>query len=300
MLKELVVFGYAAHGASTATRRDIARFCKKVGEAAGTRMSLLEAGSYEELGKACASGQIDLAWLPPIPFIALERRSLVSAIVTHHRGAGARFHSALVVRADSPAQSGRDLVGGRAAWVDPYSAAGFVLPRVGLAALGVDPRVAFTDERFYRSHDAVVRAVLAGRADFGATYTDVDRFGATRRGPWLDIEGATERIRIVARFGAIPGDVLAVRSALSDELRAKILRALLFVAKDKENRPILRAAFGSEDLVKWDPSGYGELRNLTEQASSDGLLDLDDYGDVSEGTPMYGVRAVTTASDEGS
>ena len=293
-LKELVVFGYAAHGASSVTRQRIARFAKRVGDAAKVSMSLVETGSYEELGKACAAGHIDLAWLPPIPFIALERRGMVTALVTQRRGGGSRFHSALIVARHALFTTAADLVGTRAAWVDPYSAAGFVLPRVGLASLGVDPRVAFSDERFYRSHDAVVRAVIAGRADFGATYTDVDRFGTTRRGPWLDIEGAEQSIRVLTRFASIPGDVIAARSALSEDLRAKLTRALLFVAKDKENRSLLRGAFGSDDLGKWDPVGYAELRTLTEQAASDGLLDADDMAEVSDGTPMFGVRAIST------
>ena len=53
------------------------------------------------------------------------------------------YEAALVVRADSNVRTIDSLRGTRAGWVDPWSAAGFVLPRVKLALLGIDPRNVF-------------------------------------------------------------------------------------------------------------------------------------------------------------
>ena len=52
-------------------------------------------------------------------------------------------------------------VGGPDLGFEPKPAPGMVL--AALAALGVDPRTAFAEERFHHSHEAVVRAVVAGQ-----------------------------------------------------------------------------------------------------------------------------------------
>ena len=85
-----------------------------------------------------------------------------------------------------------------------YSASGYVVPRVGLAAVGVDPRVAFAEERFWHSHEAVVRAVVAGRADFGATYAGVGPGGEITRGSWMDVQGADEAVRVLVQLRCNP------------------------------------------------------------------------------------------------
>ena len=43
-----------------------------------------------------------------------------------------------------------------------WSAAGFVLPRVKLALLGVDPRTVFRTEKFHGSHRAALQALVDG------------------------------------------------------------------------------------------------------------------------------------------
>ena len=45
-----------------------------------------------------------------------------------------------------------------------------MLPRIQLASRGIDPSTVLREELFLRSHAEVVRAVLDGRADVGATY----------------------------------------------------------------------------------------------------------------------------------
>ncbi len=172
---ERLVFGHVARDESADDRTRMQAFAAVLAKQAGVRVEVAEAEGYEKLAMMVDAREVDLAWLPPIPFIALERKAAAVPLVSHHRGGRADFHSVIVVTADSRIRTPVGLKGKRAAWVDPYSAAGYAMPRIQLAALGVDPRTAFASERFYGSHDAVVRAVLAGKADFGATYAGLDR-----------------------------------------------------------------------------------------------------------------------------
>ncbi len=285
----ILVFGYAAEGASTAIRESIAKFSAALGALAGAELAVYEAASYEDLALAMARGDVDFAWLPPLAFIALERRKTVVALASAQRGGDTAFHSAIIVAKSSALKDPEDLAGARAAWVDRYSASGYVVPRVGLAAVGVDPRVAFAEERFHHSHEAVVRAVVGGRADFGATYASLNAAGEITRGAWMDVEGAADGVRVLVRFGAIPGDVLAAKTSLGAESREAITRSLLSLSRDPQQRQLLRDAFGVDELRPWVSAGYGALRRLAEEASKRGLLEgdaddaLDDEDDSIEG-----------------
>ena len=275
----MLVFGYAAEGASTAMRERVAQFSAALGELAGAELAVYEAASYEDLAQAMLRGDVDFAWLPPLPFVALERRQAVFPLVSAQRGGDTAFHSAIIVAKDSARHEPADLAGARAAWVDRYSASGYVVPRVGLAALGVDPRVAFAEQRFLHSHEAVVRAVAAGRADFGATYAGVSATGEVTRGAWMDVKGAADAVRVLVRFGAIPGDVVAASARLAASSRVAITRSLLTISQDPRHRALLAEAFGVDEFRPWVSAGYDALRRLAEEASKRGLLEGDEDDD---------------------
>jgi ABC-type phosphate/phosphonate transport system substrate-binding protein len=180
------------------------------------------------------------------------------------------------VRDDSHFRAVSDLVGARAAWVDRYSASGFVVPRVALSHAGVDPRSAFSEQRFWRSHETIVRVVAGGRADFGATYANIDEAGEMT-GPWLDVKGAT--MRVLAVLGEIPGDVVAAHAGMDPSKKQRVLDALLAISRDAKTRLLANDAFGVEEFRAFSSEGYGELKHLTEAASDAGLLDFEEAPD---------------------
>jgi phosphate/phosphite/phosphonate ABC transporter binding protein len=231
------------------------------------------ADSYDHLARRLHKKTFDLAWMPPIPFIALQSKKSAIPLVTSFRGGTSQFHSVILVRADSKVRSPQGLKGKRAAWVDPHSASGFVLPRVQLALLGLDPRKAFSEERFYGSHEAVVRAVVGARADFAATYARLDRSGEVVNGVWADLPGAEEATRVLATFGMVPNDVIVARSNLPDELRESLTRALVGICNDVNGGLLVRELFGVHEFRRWTPTSYEALRGITSDALTGGLLD---------------------------
>jgi eukaryotic-like serine/threonine-protein kinase len=266
-----VVFGHVAGEAASAVRTQMQAFAAVLAKQARLEVTVAEAEGYERLAMLVDSEEVDLAWLPPIPFIALDRKKAAVPLVSHHRGGRAEFHSVIVVAADSRIRTPVGLKGKRAAWVDPFSAAGYAMPRIQLAALGVDPRTAFASERFLGSHDAAVRAVIGGKADFAATYAGLDRWGAPIRGPW--IPWAKDSLRVVTTFGVIPADVIASRATMSAADREKLTRALIAASYDKKGNPLVRAIFGVDEFRRWTPASYELLSAAVADATAEGLLE---------------------------
>ena len=273
-------FGYVAPNATAHARLDMATFWIEVGLASGFEIMVTEHASYEALTRAFIGGEIDFAWLPPIPFVALERRKGAVPLVTHHRDGSSHFHSVIVAHRAAGMKTPADLVGKRAAWVDKYSASGYVLPRIELAKLGIDPKTAFSTERFYHSHSATVRAVLERRADFAGTWIGRDAAGAIVRAPWQDMVGG-EAVRIIQTFGIVPSDTIAARPTLAVGDAEKVRKALIATAKTLPD--LVRDLFGVDDFRPWTSEGYELLHTTTAQASNDGLLEGVEKGDRSSG-----------------
>src|SRR5262249_28186849 len=149
------------------------------------------------------------------------------------------YQSVLLVRSSSPVVTLEALRGLSAAWVDPMSASGYVLPRLQLAALGLDPRTLFGVERFYGSHPPAVRALLDGAADVAATFVGVGD-GVVSRRSWTNEVEAPSDLRVLATFGEIPADLIAVRHDMPNDARESLANAFRDIVNDDAMSQVAR------------------------------------------------------------
>lgn len=270
----LLVLGYSAPEATDEAKKNMTELAMIVGARAGVDVAVSPLGSYNRVTQLVHKGKLDLAWVSPIPFIALERSGSVVPLASPERG-GMHYHGAIVVGARSEIAGLDALRGKRAAWVDRHSAAGFVVPRIELAKAGLDVKTAFSAQSFWGSHVAVARAVAAGAADFGATFVRLAPNGAVVGGPWAGSPGLEEQLRIFATFGEIPPDVVVASAKMHPDVRESVRRALLSIAEDARARELLKGVFGADALREPQRSGYEALRSAALDALQGHLLDVD-------------------------
>ncbi len=244
-----------------------------VAERARVRIVPRVALSYGELARLLRERLADVAWLPPIPFVELRDEGVLAPLVTHIRGSSASYESVLLVRKDSTATSPEDLRGSTAGWVDPWSAAGYVLPRVELFDRGLDPRALFTEEKFFGSHDAAVRALMNEKADTAATFAQLGSGGEVLRSGFAHVPGASEAVRVLARFGPIPCDVIATHASIPAEVQASLTEALVHVARDERWAASLARVFGVDEFRPGPPGSYDALGALLARARAAKLFD---------------------------
>lgn len=205
--------------------------------------------------------------MPPLPLVALVRANAVVPIATLHRDQLVHYRSAVLVASGSRLKTLDELAGLRAAWVDPHSAAGYVLARVELARRGMG-RDALGLETFFGSHDAVVNAVATKRADFGATFARITRDGAAT-GSWSE-GGLDASVQALATFGEIPPDALAFRTGLDDA--AAIRTALVDSLNDDVGRSLVKRAFAADALRPFEDTLYETFRGAVFRAYESGVL----------------------------
>lgn len=268
-----LVFGHAPGP----ERSIVTRLTEIVARHAGIDIEARELASYEELGRAIEARAVDFAWLPPIAFIEVDRRRAVVPLASAARAVGPdgemalTFTSVIVVAKASYAMRLRDLAGCRAAWVDRFSASGYVLPRLELAAAGVD-LARFASETFHGSHTDVVRAVAMGHADFGGTFASYGARGTVVRSAWRELPEVASRVRVLARVGTLPAEIIAARSDMPAALQTVLTQAFVAASRDPRNRSLLYQAFGADELKPWKAPGYDRLRTDTERAALAGVI----------------------------
>ncbi|MBI4701162.1 MAG: phosphate/phosphite/phosphonate ABC transporter substrate-binding protein [Deltaproteobacteria bacterium] len=231
-------------------------FCLALGEATDIDVVASGVSGYPQLAAELAAGAVDIVWLPPIPALRATAAGRAVPIALPVRGGDSSYHAALFARSGSALAGPGDLVALRAAWVHPQSAAGYLIIRAYLEGQGVDLGRAFTSDLFVGSHDAVTLAVLAGQADVGASFAYFDDAGGVKRAGWGDAA-----VRIVARAGPIPNDIVAARQGLAPDLVGAVQSALVD-ARHERLRDAVRLLLAAEGFALPTPEQLAPLRAL--------------------------------------
>jgi len=235
-----------------------ARLTRWLGARLGCKVTPKVALSYEELTDAVRRGAVDVAWLPPIARLYLERERAVRTLLVSSRQGGAASSSVLLCRRDASIQSIDQMQGARAAWVDPWSASGYVMPRVFLFDRGIDPRTTFLEERFRGSHDAAVRAVADELSDITATFARLDERGAIVAGGWRAVPDGESILRVLAVVGEVPADGIAAKSSLDVEVCDRVAEALQAAVVDPLMGQDARGSFEIEAFRTSTPADSGK------------------------------------------
>ena len=153
-------------------RRDAYR--KYLGEVTGRPVKLYESSDYNGVIQALASGQVDVATLAGGGYANVDAQvgTKVAPILTTRRAdGGTGYYSALIVRADSPFKSIKDLKGHSLGYVDFNSTSGYLYPRAKMRAAGIDPETYFSKTAFAGGHTQAVMSLANGQ--FDASFVEV-------------------------------------------------------------------------------------------------------------------------------
>lgn len=232
--------------------------CGTLGKALGRRASGHLMVSYDELEQGAEEGAFHLMWLPPLVALSLVPRGLATAMAVPVRKGRTSYSTAIFTRPDSDIETLEDLKGHRMGWVDQRSSAGYVLPRALLTSRGHAPSDTFSEQQFFGSHQRVVKAVLDGTVDVGATFARIDD------GKILDAAWGKREVRVLESYGPIPGDMVAIGSALDRELEKQLDEQLYDPASALAKE--MYALLECEKVAAPEPRHLDALRALAQPA----------------------------------
>lgn len=258
-------FGIVRSIDATRGRARLAELCELMAQDLGILLVPHHPESYSKLVAAFDSGEISIAWLPPIASSQLADRGRSTVLAMPVRRGEISYRATIIARKGTVSSLG-DLSGKRMAWVDPDSSSGYLVPRLYLQGAGVDLTTAFAEERFLMSHANVVEAVISGRFDTGATYCSATGIGSSVRGPWGKAD-----VHLVAMTGTIPNDTIVVAKSVGADVRSKVLRWLLDLRSPRA-KSLCTDLFGADGFRVSSPEHFEPLRRMMIAARARGSL----------------------------
>jgi signal transduction histidine kinase/ABC-type phosphate/phosphonate transport system substrate-binding protein len=221
-------------------------FGRALSERLGRPVVVELAPTYEALEVELAAGRVDMAWGTAEQCTAFEPQA--RAVLRAVRSGSWSYHSALVCRADEPLTL-ETLKGKRVAWVAPRSTGGHLLPLRDLAARGVRPEEAFSEQRFLGTYRKALHAVLAGEADVAAIFSNHADEHAMRA--TLASYVGTEESRLLPFLFTAPtlADGIILTRRLSEADAATLVSVLTGMNTDGGGLEMLMGPFRVEGFV---------------------------------------------------
>ena len=218
-------------------------------------VELVSSNTYEGILEDYAEARVDAAFLGSlVATLAMDRRNAQVLLKPEVEGGIATYRSVILVRADSSIQSVDDLVGHSIAMVKATTASD-LFPMFEMVRRGLTQSLQPPEVKWVGTHDAVIREVVAGRADAGsAKDLRLDAYEAAH---------PEARIRRLAISDAVPNNALVMRAGVADEIGPVLAQIMLAMGEEAAGREAL-AAFGAVRFVPCRPEEYEAVYEMVD------------------------------------
>jgi phosphonate transport system substrate-binding protein len=213
--------------------------------------------------EAMGAGEAHIGWLNTFNYVlANEKYDIDVGLVTERFGTTS-YRGQLNVNADAGINSLEDLRGKVMCWTDPNSTSGYIIPRIMLAANGIDPDNDFSKTVEAGSHNNVITQVYNGDCDAGASYDDA------RGSVEDDLPDVKDKVLILDYTSDITNDSVAFIKDFPPEMRTAIVNSLLEIAQTEEGLAALENLYSIAGLQAADDSFYDAFRADLSKAGMD-------------------------------
>jgi len=223
--------------------------------------------SYGEVVRLLANNEIDVAVLPALAYVNARDAMPCLALAGTMVGDGEAFYSGhIVARHDAGIQAMSDLRGKRIGFVESSSSSGWLFPMHRLMNLGIDPTATPGLAIELGDHVSVLRAVVSGQVDAGATY-----YGALKRARAGGLDVGS--LRIVGLSGRIPYDAVVIRPGIAPDLAARIAKVVRDIRRDTpDGWAALAPLLNIDGFVGSTDAHYDKVRLIRDELRARGVI----------------------------
>lgn len=198
----------------------------------GLKWEFVYYSNYDDLIVNLCKGEIDIAYIGPLPFARAYRDCKVKPLLTVLNEEGKASFRAVIFTANKAINSLQDLKGKRFGFGSRTSTAAYVIPRKMLEDSGVDKKD--IEPVYFRNHDDIIKAVLTGKIDAGAI-----------REPVFE-QYKNPSIRVIATSKELPNFVFVSSPKTKQSIQERFTKTLLSLKPQSKT--------SDRELVSnWDP-----------------------------------------------
>ncbi len=248
----------------TNNARDLVNFLEKE---TGYYFVTAVPASFIAVVEAFGTKKADIAGLNTFSYLMANAKYGVEAKLRIVRDGGeTSYRGQFITRFDSGIDSLKDIEGRTMAYVDPSSTSGYILPKAKLDAMDVKP----SETVFAMRHDNVVIMVYQGQAAAGATYyappdPETGEILDARMRVEKQFPDVEQKIKIIGFTEKIPNDPWVFRKDLPEEMKEKVISALMKYVATKEGEAAMYEIYDIRGLIHTKDSDYDPLRKLLKE-----------------------------------
>jgi phosphonate transport system substrate-binding protein len=225
--------------------------------------------SYASVIEAIGTEETDIAWLATFAYILANEKFGAEVALTTVRNGLDKYKGQFVAMAGSGIENINDIEGKIIAYTDAASTSGYIYPSALLSKKGIQPARSL----FAGGHPQAILAVYQGTADVGCTFwSPPDENGDIRDARRAVIEtypDIVEKIKIVGYTEWIPNDTVTFRKGFPEDMKIKIVDALLDFANIEEGHQILLDILDIDNFIRADDSDYDVVRETLHALGTD-------------------------------
>ncbi|HPW44959.1 MAG TPA: phosphate/phosphite/phosphonate ABC transporter substrate-binding protein [bacterium] len=175
------------------------------------------------------------------------------------------YRGEILVRADSEINDISDLNGKKIAFADPFSAGGYLYP---LKLLN-ENKVKVKDTVFAGGHLKGIEMLYNGQVDAAATYHSRPGILGEEKDARIEFlkkyPDIMTKIKILALTDEIPNGPVTLRKDLPEDVKAKLVGAVISFAKTPEGRDALLNLYNVTGLALADNANYDDVRETLKE-----------------------------------
>ncbi|RKX79071.1 MAG: hypothetical protein DRP60_04875 [Spirochaetes bacterium] len=204
-----------------------------------------------------------MASLATFAYVVAADRGVVEAELISVRYGRPFYDGQIIAGVDSGINSIADLKGKTFARPDPLSTSGWIIPSLTMRAAGINPDTDLKQVVDAGGHTGVVTAVYNGDVDAGATY--VDARGNLKE----DHPDVMDKVVVIEVSAPIPNDGVQFSPVVPDDMKEKIITALLEIAADEKGVEALNKAYQWNALERHGDDFYDPFRQVLQASGVD-------------------------------
>jgi phosphonate transport system substrate-binding protein len=219
----------------------------------------------EALAVAIGKSEVDVALIGPLGYLRIDPRAKAALLFRTVRSGQKTYRSVLFgppkgkLTSLEALKKEKKLL--KVAWVETSSATGYLIPKAQLLAAGINPAQSFEVQDFLGSHDAVCKAVLEGKYDVGATFSDA---GGKLTGCVAPLGKKSESLTIIALSTEVPNDVVVASPGFSKEKGLSLTAAAKVASTTADGQKTLKAALMAEGVTDVSEEDFTPVRKALE------------------------------------
>jgi phosphate/phosphite/phosphonate ABC transporter binding protein len=221
----------------------------KACEAIGLKSRVIVVKDYDTLSEWMDKGILDIGWFSPFAYVRAKDKSNLVPLVSPIINNTDYYVGHIIARKDGPVKRLTDLPGKTFGYVDKHSTSGYLFANDLLVKNHINPS-SFAKTSFHGTHDKVIRAVLNGEVEAGATFNEALDFARQQGLP-------VDSLEIIASTGPIPREAIATKNTMPSALQEKLIKGLTAFKKPQG------FAAKVEGFAECKDSSYDIIRNLS-------------------------------------